>query len=98
MTPDELLWSDAVHADIRLNELLGGKRETISAALGRKLVNGTASPAERALCAALDQVDPEHCIKAYADSPRRRTRRASCGCAHSIDDDVGEVLSHARRW
>jgi len=94
---------DAVELDILANRLLGdelgavlgrggyGRRETISAALGRKMFRGTASARERALCALLDHFEPEHCLKSYAatfDRPRPpRARRSD-----NADDDLCEIL------
>ena len=87
------------------NQLLGAigspgyglRRETISAALGRKLVNGTATAKEQGLCQLLDQVLGEnHCLEAYArtyDEPRvRKKRRRARRSEEDEINDVADVL------
>lgn len=52
-------------ANVGLNQVLGGlPGETISARIGARIREGTATFPERALCDLLDVVDPEHCERA----------------------------------
>lgn len=80
-----------------LEELLeldiGGRRETISARLGRRLFKGTATPEERGLCQLLDIVEPEHCLKSYARSfDRRQKRRSSAESESTLIEETYAIL------
>jgi hypothetical protein len=59
------MFSAARSVDVLLNRILGGERgQTISARMGRRLRDGTATLPERALCGMLDLMDPDHCERA----------------------------------
>jgi hypothetical protein len=87
----EDLVEDVVELDVLVNRALGGKRETISARLGKKIFRGTATPQEQALCQLLEFLETDHCLKSYArrlDRPVRRRRRES----PELDDEVAQLL------
>ncbi len=87
------LLDELVELDVKANQLLGGRRETISARLGRKVFNGTVSDKEAALCQLLDVIEPDHCRKAFArslDHPRPRARRR--GDEEQLIEDTYAVL------
>jgi len=53
--------------NVWLNELLGGEEgQTMSARMGKRIQEGDASLPERAICEALDLMDPDHCERAAA--------------------------------
>lgn len=54
-----------IDVDVSLNETVTGNRRTISAELGSRLLDGSASPWDRLACAALDRFEPQHCIASY---------------------------------
>jgi len=65
-------WRVLVALDQLANTLAGGHPdETISSRLGRRLEAGQAGPATRALCAALDRIDPQHCLDAIEEEFRQ---------------------------
>ncbi len=56
----------ALTIDKLANMILGsGRDETISAALGRKILNDTATFLERDLCRALDVFEKDHCVRSF---------------------------------
>lgn len=56
------------HLDVAANQTVTGRRRTISAELGSRIVDGTASDWDRTLCAALDRFEPYHCVRSYERS------------------------------
>lgn len=57
-----------IAVDVAANETLTGRRRTISAELGARMVAGTASDSDRLMCAALDRFEPYHCVRSYERS------------------------------
>lgn len=88
------LLEELLELDILANQALGGRRETISARLGRRVFNGSATPKELGLCHLLDLVEPEHCLKSYArsfDRPRQK-RRSSAESESTLIEETYAIL------
>jgi hypothetical protein len=82
-----------VELDVEANVALRGRRETISARLGRRVFEGKATPKERALCELLEVLEPDHCKKAFARSVDRREPKRHASDDRALDEEVIAVLS-----
>jgi hypothetical protein len=84
-----------VELDVEANVRgLRGRRETISARLGRRMFERKATAKEAALCQLLEILEPDHCLKAYARAvdaqPAQRRHRAD---DRALEEEIYTVLS-----
>jgi hypothetical protein len=82
-----------VELDVEANVALRGRRETISARLGRRVFEKKATPRELALCQLLELVEENHCLKSFARSldnaPQRRRHPAD---DRALEDEIHALL------